>query len=212
LSGCWLLVAGCWFSEASNQQPVTSSMALTKKRKNMRYEFTGRHITVTPALKRHIREHLDKLDKILDSAPMTAHVILEVEKHRQKAEVVLTWRDHTFTANASNADMYNSITQAAAKIEKQIFKLKDKFAKNKRHKVAAGAAAAAAVAPEVTPAPEGPRIMRSRQYRIKPMTPEEAATQLADSLDHFLVFRNAESERVGVLFKRKDGNYGLIEP
>jgi putative sigma-54 modulation protein len=178
----------------------------------MRYEFTGRHITVTPALKRHIREHLDKLDKILDSAPMNAHVILEVEKHRQKAEVVLTWRDHTFTANASNADMYNSITQASAKIEKQIFKLKDKFAKSKRHKLPAAAMAAAVAPDEVAPAPEGPRIVRSRQYRIKPMTPEEAAAQLADSPDQFVVFRNAESERINVLYKRKNGNYGLIEP
>src|ERR1051325_7034784 len=100
----------------------------------MRYEYTGRHITVTPALKKHAREHLDKLDKILDSAPMTAHVILEVEKHRQKAEIVVSWRDHTFTANASNNDMYNSIVQAAVKIEKQIFKLKDRFSTRKRQK------------------------------------------------------------------------------
>jgi putative sigma-54 modulation protein len=177
----------------------------------MRYEFTGRHITVTPALKRHVREHLDKLDKILDSAPMNAHVILEVEKHRQKAEIVATWRDHTFTAKAATVDMYNSITQASAKIEKQIFRLKDKFAKGKRQKMPAGAAAAAVLPPE-TPVSEGSRIVRTRQYRVKPMTPEEAAVQIADLPDQFLVFRNAESERVSVLYKRRDGNYGLIEP
>jgi putative sigma-54 modulation protein len=177
----------------------------------MRYEFTGRHITVTPALKRHVREHLDKLDKILDSAPMNAHVILEVEKHRQKAEIVATWRDHTFTAKAATVDMYNSITQASAKIEKQIFRLKDKFSKGKRQKMPAGVAAAAGI-PAEAPDSEGPRIIRTRQYRVKPMTPEEAVVQIADASDQFLVFRNAESERVTVLYKRRDGNYGLIEP
>jgi putative sigma-54 modulation protein len=177
----------------------------------MRYEFTGRHITVTPTLKRSVREHLDKLDKILDSAPMSAHVIFEVEKHRQKTEIILNWRDHTFTANASTPDMYQSIVQASAKIEKQIFKLKDKFAKGKRQKMPAGAAAAAVMPPDL-PVSDGPRIVRSRQYRVKPMTPEEAAVHIADTADQFLVFRNAESQRVGVLYKRKDGNYGLIEP
>ncbi|MBK6429074.1 MAG: ribosome-associated translation inhibitor RaiA [Blastocatellia bacterium] len=71
----------------------------------MKYEFTGRHITVTPALRKHTREHLDKLDRILDSAPMSAHVILDVEKHRQNAEIVLTWRDHTFKSNSSTKDI-----------------------------------------------------------------------------------------------------------
>ena len=100
----------------------------------MRYEFTGRHITVTPALRKHAREHLDKLDKILDSAPMRAHIILDVEKHRQNAEIVLFWRDHTFKSVESTKDMYDSITKAATKIEKQLFRLKDRFSTSKRAK------------------------------------------------------------------------------
>jgi putative sigma-54 modulation protein len=188
----------------------------------MRYEFTGRHITVTPALKKHTREHLDKLDKILDSAPMMAHVILDVEKHRQTAEIVLTWRDHTFKAAASTKDMYDSITQASDKIETQIFRLKDRFAKSKRGKLPMGTAAATiAPARPAKPAeaaaasnngPESPRIVRTRRYTVKPMTPEEAASEIAASREQFVVFRDAETNRTGVIYKRKDGHFGLIEP
>ena len=182
----------------------------------MRYEFTGRHITVTPALKKHAREHLDKLDKILDSAPMQAHVILDVEKHRQTAEVVLNWRDHTFKAASSTKDMYDSITQASVKIEKQLFKLKDRFAKSKRGKLPTSEAAAtiASVRPATTTAtvPDTRRIVRTRRYTVKPMTPEEAATQITATGEQFVVFRDAETNRTGVVYKRKDGNFGLIEP
>jgi putative sigma-54 modulation protein len=61
-------------------------------------------------------------------------------------------------------------------------------------------------------APAAPRIIPARRYRVKPMTPEEAAILLADSDDRFIVFRDAETNRVGVLYHRQDGNYGLIEP
>jgi ribosome hibernation promoting factor len=181
----------------------------------MRYEFTGRHITVTPALKKHTREHLDKLDKILDSAPMEAHVILDVEKHRQTAEVILNWRDHTFKGAASTKDMYDSITQASVKIEKQLFKLKDRFAKSKRGKLPTSEAAAtiASAAPVAAAAePPSRRIVRTRRYTVKPMTPEEAATQITATGEQFVVFRDAETNRTGVIYKRKDGNFGLIEP
>ena len=181
----------------------------------MRYEFTGRHITVTPALRKHAREHLDKLDKILDSAPMRAHIILDVEKHRQNAEIVLFWRDHTFKSVESTKDMYDSITKAAAKIEKQIFKLKDRFATSKRTKLPTSEAAVTMAPPPAAErggAPRMPRIVRTRRYAVKPMTPDEAAVQLAGGDEQFVVFRDAESNRTGVLYRRKDGNYGLIEP
>ncbi|HQR38279.1 MAG TPA: ribosome-associated translation inhibitor RaiA [Blastocatellia bacterium] len=176
----------------------------------MRYEFTGRHITVTPALKKHAREHLEKLDRILDSAPMQAHIILEVEKHRQNAEIVVTWRDHTFKSNASTKDMYDSITKASVKIEGQVFKLKDRYAKRKRAAVPTSTAAAAAE-PKIATLRE-PRIVRTRNYAVKPMMPEEAAARITSTTDQFVVFRDAETNRTGVIYKRKDGNFGLIEP
>lgn len=177
----------------------------------MKYEFVGRHITVTPALKKHAREHLDKLDKILDSAPMQAHIVLDVEKHRQMAEIVLYWRDHVFKSNASTKDMYDSISKASAKIEKQLFRLKDRFATRKRTALSTSEAAAT-VEPTASAEPTAPRIIRTRRYAVKPMTPEEAAAMVTDSADQFVVFRDAETSRIGVVYKRRDGNFGLIEP
>lgn len=177
----------------------------------MKFEFTGRNIEVTPAIMDHAKEHLSKIDKILDSAPTKAHVILDIQRKQHHAQVIVTWRDHVFNAETATADMYVSITRAAEKIEKQARKLKEKFHTRKRLSPGTSRVAPEPVRP-VPPALPDPRIIHSRRYRVKPMTPEEAATLVMDSRDEFVVFRDAETSKVGVLYKRKDGNFGLIEP
>ena len=177
----------------------------------MEFEFTGRHVEITPAIERLARKELQKLTRVLDSAPMRAHVILSSEKHRQRSEIVVYWRDSVFTGVAENSDLKLSVATAASKVERQVLRLKDKFHAKKRGRASAG---------EVAPVPGGileaappaPRIIPARRYRVKPMTPEEAAILLTDSGDQFTVFRDAETDRVGVLYRRTDGNYGLIEP
>jgi putative sigma-54 modulation protein len=125
--------------------------------------------------------------------------------------LIVHWRDHTLTAKDINADMYMALTRAIGKIEKQALKLKKKTIDRKQ-----GAERAATVAPtpdgqlEATPRP--PRIIAARRYSIKPMTAEEAALTLTSQTDQFVVFRDADTDRIGVLYKRKDGNFGLIEP
>ena len=177
----------------------------------MKIEYTGRHVEVSPAIRRHVEEHFKKLDHIFNDSTLSAHVIIDVEKNRQIAEMVVNWRDHTLTAKDTNADMYMALTRAMAKIEKQALKLKKKIIDRKQ-----GARSTARVAPEpdghleATPTP--PRIINARRYSVKPMTAEEAALRLSSESDQFLVFRDADTERLGVLYKRKDGNYGLIEP
>jgi putative sigma-54 modulation protein len=177
----------------------------------MEFEFTGRHVEVTPAVERLVRKELIKLDRVLDSAPMRAHVILSAEKHRQRSEIVVYWRDNVFTGVAENSDLNQSIATAAGKVKKQVLRLKDKFHAKKRGRSPMGE-----VAPvpggRLEAAPPAPRIIPARRYRVKPMTPEEAVIILADSDDQFLVFRDAETGRVGVMYNRTDGNYGLIEP
>ena len=177
----------------------------------MELEFTGRHIEITPTVERLVRKELKKLDRILDSAPMRAHVILSSEKHRQCAEIVIRWRDSVFTGAAENSDIKQSIAVAASKVEKQVLKLKEKFSAKKRQRVSTKSAAPF---PDgvIEEAPSSPKILPARRYRVKPMTPEEAADMLVDSADHFLVFRDSETEKVGVMYKRTDGNFGLIEP
>jgi len=177
----------------------------------MRYDFTGRHIEVTPAIVAHTREHLDKLDRVLDRAPANAHVILTVEKHRHVAEIIITCRDQQFASMFACLDMYQSVTRASDKIHKQVLKLKEKYRtrnKNSPSTASIGTEPDTPIAPTAQPA----RIIRSRRYQVKPMTPEEAVDMVLDSRDQFVVFRNSENERIGVVYKRKDGNYGLIEP
>lgn len=177
----------------------------------MKIEFTGRNFTISPAIKKHTQEHFSKLEPVLNGATKT-HVILSVEKHhRHVAEIVVHWKDHEFTSNADTTDMYASVAQAINRLQRQVQKLKGKIIDRKHHAVATKLIAPS-LQPEVAPAAPAPRIIRSRRYSVKPMTPEEAMLLVADAPEQFLVFRNAETERVGVMYKRKDGNYGLIEP
>jgi ribosome hibernation promoting factor len=176
----------------------------------MEFEYTGRHVDVTPTLRRHVEEHFGKLEHIFTDTTARAHVIIEVEKNRHVGEILLHWRGETLTARDVNADMYQALTRAIQKIEKQAVKLKKKLIDRKQ-----GARPLATLAPDegrVEAARPAPRIVSARRYSIKPMTAEEAALRLSGEADQFLVFRDSDTNRVGVIYKRKDGNYGLIEP
>jgi putative sigma-54 modulation protein len=177
----------------------------------MEFEFTGRHIDITPAVEQLVRKELGKLDRILDSAPIRAHVTVSAEKHRKRTEIVMYWRDNVFTAVGENADLTQSVAAAAARVHKQGLRLKEKFkARTRARRPAKDVAPVPGGAIEA--APNAPRIVLQRRYRVKPMTPEEAAIILADSDDQFIVFRDADTNKVGVLYNRTDGNFGLIEP
>ncbi|HEY5073162.1 MAG TPA: ribosome-associated translation inhibitor RaiA, partial [Pyrinomonadaceae bacterium] len=93
----------------------------------MTFEYTGRHVEVTAAIRRHVEEQFKKLEHLFDGAGPHAHVILAVEKNRHTGEVIVHWRDHTLTAKDTNADMYMALTRAISKIEKQASKLKKKI-------------------------------------------------------------------------------------
>jgi putative sigma-54 modulation protein len=99
----------------------------------MNFEFTGRHIEVTPALRNHVEEHFAKIEDIFDGKPVSAHVIIEVERGRHRSEIIMNWRNEMLTANSSVSDMYQSLTQTITKIEKQARRLKDKVI-DKSHK------------------------------------------------------------------------------
>ncbi len=179
----------------------------------MKFEYTGRHVEVSPAIRRHVEDHFKKLDHIFNGdSTLSTHVIIDVEKNRQIGEIVVSWRDHTLTAKDTNADMYMALTRAMAKIEKQAVKLKKKLIDRTQK----SGKSVSRVAPqpdghlEATPRP--PRIIAARRYAVKPMTAEEAALRLSGETDQFLVFRDADTSRLGVIYKRNDGNYGLIEP
>ncbi len=174
---------------------------------------------VTPSIRAHVEDHFQKLDHIFEkSSTARAHVIIDVIKNRHNAEIVLHWREHTLTAKETNADMYGALTRVIGKLEKQALKLKKKIIERKQ-----SATPLSALTPRETPraadaeaaastASTQPRIISARRYRVKPMTAEEAAMSLADDTNQFVVFRDSDTSRLSVLYKRKDGNFGLIQP
>jgi putative sigma-54 modulation protein len=175
----------------------------------MKTDITGRHLEVTPALRSHVEEHLARIEHIFNGRPPKAHVIMEVARGRHRSEIVMNWRNEVLTANSTHADMYRSLTMTVDKIEKQARRLKDKVI-DKSHRARK---AAEVIAPsEAEPAQRAPRIIRSNGRAAKPMTPDEALIELQSSEYPFFVFRNSEGGDVNVVFRRKDGNYGLVQP
>jgi putative sigma-54 modulation protein len=177
----------------------------------MDFEYTGRHVEVTAALRRHVEEHFSKLEHIFTDSTARAHIIIEVEKNRHIGEVLLHWREHTLTARDTNADMYQALSRAITKIEKQALKLKKKIIDRKQSGQPLSTLAPDEGSVEAA-APAAGRIINARRYNVKPMTPEEAAMGLGEDSNQFVVFRDSDTDRLSVLYKRKDGNFGLIQP
>ncbi len=158
----------------------------------MKFEYTGRHLDVTPALRSHVEEHFARLNHLFDDDNARAHVIIEVEKGRHHSEIIVKWRKEVLTANTKNDDMYQSLSQTIDKIEKQALKLKKKVI-DRSHR-AKKVSEIAPVEDDVPPAPSAPRVIESKTYAVKPLTIDEAVMQLGDEENQFLVFRNADDE------------------
>jgi putative sigma-54 modulation protein len=176
----------------------------------MKFEYTGRHIEVTPALRSHVENHFKKITHLFNGSSTSAHVIIEVEKGRHRSEIVVKLKDHILTANSTVSDMYVSLSKSIDKIEKQALKIKTKVI-DKHHKAKRAAAKAvdvSAIKDDAKPT----RIVNTRRYKVKPMTPDEAALELNGQKDQFVVFRDSFSQKISVIYKRADGNYGLIQP
>lgn len=174
----------------------------------MKFEYTGRHIEVTPALRSHVESHFERINHLFSGNNTKAHVIIEVEKGRHRSEIVVNWRKEVLTANSTFSDMYQSLTKTIDKIEKQASRLKSKII-DKHHKVQKVTTVAE---PNSEIVPASPRIIVEKNNSVKPMTAEEAILSLNDKENQFLIYRNSDNERISVIYKRSDGNYGLIQP
>ena len=177
----------------------------------MQVEYTGRQVEITLAIKEFTENHLRKIRKILGEA-IDVHVILTVEKYRHVAEINLKSRSFNFNGLEETHDMYSSINAVLEKIERQALKHKGKKIAKKR-KPAAGSVApvSGGVGDLAVSNPAPPRVIRSQSASPRAMTVEEAVEEVSQSKSEFLVFRDSDSERVSILYRRKDGNFGLIE-
>lgn len=174
----------------------------------MQVAYTGRNIEVTPALRDFTEGHLRKIRKILGEA-IHVHMTLTVQKHRQIAEVHLHSRSLDINGLEETSDMQASINAVLEKAERQALKHKGKKITRKRHSASRPSSNSTS---SNRPPSHAPRIIKSTSFAAKPMTVEEAVQEFDGGNGNFLVFRNAESEKVNVVYKRKDGNFGLIEP
>lgn len=174
----------------------------------VKIDFTGRHIEVTDALKKHAAGQFERLGPLFDSKPPKANVTIEVERGRHRSEIVVHWRNETLSATSIDADMYQSLSKSVAKIEKQARKLKDKVIdKSHRARRSAGSPKGDSVAPTRTP-----KIVVSKMKAQKPITAQEAAMALDEGKEPFLLFRDSDGGDIALIYKRPDGNYGLIQP
>jgi putative sigma-54 modulation protein len=178
----------------------------------MRLEITGRHVDVTAPLRQLIDRRLARLGRVLNDAALSAQVILTREKYRHLTEIIIHARgDHTMRGTGEGNAWPASMRQAAEKIEQQAHKLKGKWNGRQRGAVGRRAMAPPAAAAAAEPG-SARRIIRATRYAVKPMSVEDAALRVEAGPDTFLVFRNADTDGVSIVYRRKDGNFGLIEP
>jgi putative sigma-54 modulation protein len=176
----------------------------------MQTSVTFRNIDASDHLKSYAGDKLNRFDRFLDT-PAEANVVLSVEKHRHIAEIHITGGGLNVKGKEETTDMYSAIDRVLDKMEKQIKKNKQK-GRERRSGKGKGGNAAAMLDELGRPGeePEGEILVRSVDY--KPMDAEEAVMQLDLSEDSFLVFTNARTEEINVVYRRNDGHYGLIQP
>lgn len=183
---------------------------------NVPIKVTGRHVSITDAIKSYAESRVEHIHldypKIID-----VQVILDVEKHRHFAEIVLHCSNHiTIEASHECDDMYAAIDGVIAKITRQMRKFKTKLLRSHRPRgkdikhleeqvLHVGEAFEQHEEAE-------PQVIKTERYPVKPMFVDEAVLQIEMSNRQFVVFLNAKSEQVNILYRRKDGGYGLIEP
>lgn len=173
----------------------------------MKFIILGKNIDVTEGLKSAVQEKIGKLEKYF--TPETeVHVTLSVEKERQKIEVTIPVKGTIIRSEQASSDMYVSIDLVEEIIERQMKKYKTKLIDREQ---GAGILKNEFIETAGTD-DEEIKIVRSKRFGIKPMFPEDACVEM-ELLGHdFYVFRNAETEEVNVVYKRKGNTYGLIEP
>jgi putative sigma-54 modulation protein len=177
----------------------------------MRVDITGRHFDVTPGIRQLIGKRLAKLERLLNASAISATFTLAKEKYRCRTELVVHVKgDHMFSGNGEGNSWPISVRQAVEKVEHQAEKLKSRWTESKRQRGGVRGANAATSA-EPRRAAAGPRV-RTTRYAVKPMSVEDAALRLESGAETFVVFRNADTDAVSIVHRRKDGSLGLIEP
>ncbi len=188
----------------------------------MRLELTGRHVDITPALRRLVDRKLAKLERLLNDSAVSAQTVLTLEKHRHRTDITLHARGENFLHGVGNSENWEaSLSAAIAKIGQQVLKVKGKWRQRKRgmiksEPIIGESRQAVAVRPVGPARPKGerlrmPRILRASRQAIKPMSVSEAAKEIDVTRDGVVVFRDTATAAINVLYRRPNGELTLVE-
>jgi len=173
----------------------------------MKLNFTGKNMEVTEALKDITSKKLGKLEKYFQE-DIQGDVVFSTEKNRKIIEVTINLPGTILRAEESSDDMYVAIDKSVDILERQIRKHKTKLQRRYNNGETIRFENIAPLEEEE----EGPKVVKIKRFDMKPMSTEEAILQMELLRHNFFLFLNAETDNLNVLYKRKDGNYGLIEP
>jgi len=174
----------------------------------MRITLTGRHVEITPALGRLVEKKMARIERRFSTRAVSGQVELWPEKFRRMAEVHVHARGgHMLKGRGVATSWDEALSQAVERVIQQGQTLKGKWEQRKRE-----ARPVKRSIPEPQEASQTRRIVRARRYPVRPMTVAEAAMSVPPAPDAFVVFRNTDTDAISVVFRRKDGDIGLIEP
>lgn len=170
----------------------------------MEFNIRGKNVDVAPALRQYAEKRLSKLEKYVRQDPVACQVTFSTVRGRWVVEVTIPLNSMLVRAEESAQDAFSSVDLVVEKLERQLEKYKTRLLKREKPEMKVE---------QDKPEPEETgKIVKIKRFPMKPMSPEEAALQM-ELLGHdFFVFSNAETGGVNVIYKRKDGNFGLIEP
>ncbi|MCR4945203.1 MAG: ribosome-associated translation inhibitor RaiA [Clostridium sp.] len=175
----------------------------------MKVTVVAKNIQLTPALKESVEKKISKLDRYFEPN-IEARATLSVQKNRQIVEVTIPFNGVILRGEESTEDMYKSIDLVEDKLERQIRKQKTKLAKRN----SGGSLRYSSFNPKEVDESleEDKKVVKTKSFNVKPMSSEEAILQMELLGHNFFVYQDADTNRVSVMYKRKDGDYGLIEP
>lgn len=168
--------------------------------------INGKHLEVTQALKKYAEEKVKKFERYLSDIS-EAVITLSIEKYRHKAEVLLKVNGVLIQAEGVTGEIYSSIDEVSEKLERQVKKYKEKLVSHRK-----GGNKMAGPFIKSSPSMESGLIIKNKRFELKPMSPDEASMQMELLDKDFFIFLNDISGDINVIYRRRDGNFGLIEP
>ena len=189
----------------------------------MRLELTGRHIDISPGLRRLVEARIGKLERVLNDSALSAQAVLSRERHRHRTDITVHARGEKFLHGVGDSASWEaSLAAAIGKISQQAQKVKGKWQERKRRHGAKDASAAVSTREAVAvrpagraagprPRPRMPRIVRASRQTIKPMTVADAAREMDVARDGVVVFRDLATAGINVLYRRPNGELTLVE-